>query len=91
MKPSLLRVTLSLSVLVPILQRLAAAEAPQRKREPAPQLLFAARPLLVFLQGGSETRHALAESRLTVGHRGVFASRRRLPQGQTYIYLVLRG
>ena len=46
---------------------------------------------VLLVQGGSETLHALAASRLTVGHRGVLASRRRLPQGQTYIYLVLRG
>ena len=43
------------------------------------------------LQGGSEILDAFAASRLTVGHRGVLASRRRLPQDQTYIYLALRG
>ena len=43
------------------------------------------------LQGGSQILDAFAASRLTVGHRGVLASRRRLPQDQTYIYLALHG
>ena len=62
-------------------------------------LPFCARPArspvraasLNCIQGGSEILDALAASRLTVGHRGVLASRRRLPQDQAYIYLALRG
>ena len=47
--------------------------------------------LYVAIKGVSEILGALAASRLTVGHRGVLASRRRLPQDQPYIYLALRG
>ena len=47
--------------------------------------------VIVLVQGGSQILDAFAASRLTVGHRGVLASRRRLPQDQTYIYLALHG